>query len=297
MNKPEENSGDGNKHQKPTKKKLSKWILWPVFILGLLIFSYPFFSQAYYRKVSKQEVNTFNDSVKSLESVEVDKRIELAKAYNKTLDPSRIMDPYSAEEEAGRAEYARMLELKEKIGYVTIPKLDLMIPTYAGTSEFVLQKGAGHLEGTSLPVGGKDTHSVITAHRGLPSAELFTHLDKLEKGDIFYFTNIQTTLAYRVDQILVVEPSNFEPVLVVDGEDYMTLLTCTPYMINSHRLLVRGTRIEYTPPAQENLLPDNRASRLYMYLALGMGLLVLILILLVYKNNRKIKKIRKGLDD
>lgn len=199
-----------------------------IFLVGLLIFSYPMISQKFYEIKADEEIIEFVKQTKEINEEEINKRMELARAYNETLDPSRLSDPYSKKEEEARAYYAHMLEVNEMIGHVEIPRINQDLPVYAGTSETVLQKGCGHLEGTSLPVGGKSTHTVITAHRGLPEAVLFRYLDQLVEGDIFYFHNIQGTLAYRVDQIMVVEPTNFEPVLVQEGKDYATLLTCTP---------------------------------------------------------------------
>lgn len=129
------------------------------------------------------------------------------------------------------------------IGYVDIPKIDVELPIYHGTSEQVLNMAVGHLEGSSLPIGGESRHAVLSAHRGLPSAKLFTDLDKMEVGDTFTITVLNQVLTYEVDQILIVEPAQLESLNVVDGEDYCTLLTCTPYGINTHRLLVRGHRI------------------------------------------------------
>lgn len=235
------------------KKKI--WPLVILFIAGFVIMMYPLVSNYYYRIEANNQILEFTENAKSLDQNEILRRIELAEAYNSTLDPSKLADPYTEKEKEGIAEYARMLEVKEKLGFVEIPKIDTNLPIYAGTSFDVLNKGVGHLEGTSLPIGGKSTHTVLTAHRGLPSARLFRDLDKLQKGDIFYIHNIQTVLAYEVDQILTVEPSNFDPVLVVDDKDYATLLTCTPYMINSHRLLVRGHRVPYVAPVKE----DSRA--------------------------------------
>ena len=235
------------------KKKI--WPLVILFIAGFVIMMYPMVSNYYYRIEANNQILEFTENAKSLDQNEILRRIELAEGYNSTLDPSKLADPYTEKEKEGIAEYARMLEVKEKLGFVEIPKIDTNLPIYAGTSFDVLNKGVGHLEGTSLPIGGKSTHTVLTAHRGLPSARLFRDLDKLQKGDIFYIHNIQTVLAYEVDQILTVEPSNFDPVLVVDDKDYATLLTCTPYMINSHRLLVRGHRVPYVAPVKE----DSRA--------------------------------------
>ncbi|NLK58733.1 MAG: class C sortase [Tissierellia bacterium] len=273
-----------------TKRRRNFLVSAAVFLLGLAIAMYPLVSRYYYRIEAGNQVQEFEEARAQMPSAEVLERVALAKAYNKTLDPSRIGDPYTQEMKAGVAEYARMLEVKEKIGHVEIPRIREDIPVYAGTSEDVLQKGAGHLEGTSLPIGGPDTHTVITAHRGLPSAKLFSDLDKLEVGDRFYIHNIETVLAYRVDQILVVEPSDFDPVLVVDGKDYATLLTCTPYMINSHRLLVRGERIDYVPAVQERQIALNEQTRMYQILFyVTLSLLILLLLWIVVRRLRKKK--------
>lgn len=206
----------------------------------------------------------------------------LAEAYNQSLQNVEINDPYTQEQlDAGRTEYARMLTVHEKIGTISIPSIDVDLPIYAGSSEEVLQKGVGHLEGTSLPIGGTSTHSVLTAHTGLPNARLFTDLDKVEKGDKFYITNIKETIAYEVDSISVVEPSDFDSLMVVPDEDYVTLLTCTPYMINSHRLLVRGHRIPYDP--QEKEKTPSRVSHFNippLYLAILVIILIIILLLI-----------------
>ncbi|MGT2754733.1 class C sortase [Streptococcus ovis] len=254
---------------------------------------YPFSSQLYYQYINQQEVQEFDSQKSKLDTSAVDKRIELATAYNRTLTPAKLGDPFTETEKEGIAEYARMLELQEQIGYVTIPSINQELPIRAGTSESVLQEGAGHLEGTSLPVGGEGTHTVITAHRGLPSSRLFTDLDKVKKGDIFYITNIKETLAYQVDQILVVEPNDFDPVLVVDGEDYATLLTCTPYMINSHRLLVRGKRI----PMPEKTSKANKKKvdyfhEYYWFMIAIAILLPVILLTLFYRSNKRKHKSR-----
>ncbi len=278
------------------KTKRKTWPFAVIFILGFLLMMYPMISNYYYRIDANREIQEFQDGASKLDDVEILRRIELARAYNQTLDPSKLGDPYTEKEKEGIAEYARMLEVAEKIGFVEIPKIDVNLPIYAGTSMEVLDKGSGHLEGTSLPVGGPSTHAVLTAHRGLPKAKMFRELDKLKEGDVFYVHNIQTVLAYQVDRIMTVEPSNFDPILVEEGKDYTTLLTCTPYMINSHRLLVRGHRIPYTPPADETNhgLPfvdmDFKDALLF-------ALPLLILLALIYGYQRKqFKKQRARVD-
>lgn len=260
--------------------------------IGFLAICYPFVSQIYYQYITQQEVTQFEQEIQDLESSDVKNRIELAHAYNNTLTPKKLGDPFTQEEKEGVAEYARMLQVQEKIGYVTIPSIDQKIPIRAGTNESVLQEGAGHLEGTSLPVGGQSTHTVITAHRGLPNARLFTDLDKVKLGDVFYITNIKETLAYQVDQILTVEPDNFDPVLVKDGYDYATLLTCTPYMINSHRLLVRGHRIDL-PKEESKVKEDMKVdyfSKYYWFILSSLILFLLLLLYLIYKGIKRRKQ-------
>lgn len=262
-----------------------------IFLLGFLIAIYPLVSQYYYGRVTKQEVSIFETEKEKLPPEEVEERMELARAYNEVLDPTLMADPFDERHTAGRAEYARMLEVKERIGHVQIPRIKQDISIYAGTSPTVLEKGAGHLEGSSLPVGGINTHTVITAHRGLPSIRLFTDLDKLEIGDKFYIHNIGDVLCYRVDQILTVEPTDFDPVMIVPGEDYATLLTCTPYMINSHRLLVRGVRIPYVPAVEEREIEQNEITNLYRNLFFATAtILALTLIKMAWDYYKKRKK-------
>lgn len=267
------------------EKFKKNWKIILIFMLGLMIAIYPIISNYYYTVENNNQVKDFQEAVAEMPSKEVLERIDLAKAYNDTLDPSRLADPYTEREKKGVENYARMLEVREKIGYIDVPKINQQIPVYAGTSEDILQHACGHLEGTSLPIGGKDTHAVITAHRGLPQVKLFRDLDKMEVGDLFFFTNVKETLAYKVDQILVVEPWDFEPVLVVEGKDLMTLLTCTPYMINSHRLLVRGHRVPYVPEVKEEI---ERAKFNYKTLIVpGIVLAVVMVIIFLYIRHRR----------
>lgn len=275
------------------KNKLLKIGTIILFIIGLSIALYPLISQYVNYLGALSLVQDFQETSQILPKEEVNKRLDLAHYYNQTLNPKRLLDPFTREEKEGIAEYARMLEVNERIGVVEIPKLDLKLPIYAGTSEKVLQKAVGHLEGTSLPVGGESTHSVVTAHRGLPNNRLFTDLDKLEIGDIFYFRNIGQTLAYKVENIKVVEPSALEEVLVVPGRDLATLLTCTPYMINSHRLLVIGERVEFTESQEELILSENIPLNIYKYrfFVVLIVLLIIILILAIKRVRRnKVKK-------
>lgn len=169
-----------------------------------------------------------------------------AREYNDALSGTTIRDPFIPGSGAVLPEnYASVLNIKGTIGYINIPKINVNLPIYHGTSEEVLNKGVGHLENTAFPIGGKNNHAVLTGHRGLSSAKLFTDLDKLDVGDIFYIHVLDETLAYQVDQVLVVEPNVTENLRSVKGEDYVSLVTCTPYSVNTHRLLVRGTHVPY----------------------------------------------------
>ncbi|TVT27050.1 class C sortase [Salinicoccus cyprini] len=235
------------------KNFIFKFIIVLIFLIGLGILIYPMISAVYYDYRASDEVDDFNQEVERLNEDDIDARMEKAHAYNQSLTGNEALSDFytEAEEEEGRAMYAEMLEVNEKIGTVEIPRIHQELPIYAGTGENVLQKGVGHLNDTSLPVGGENTHSVLTAHRGLPDKKLFTDLDDMEIGDVFFVHNINETLAYEVDQIEVIEPTDFEKLRIEEGGDHVTLLTCTPYMVNSHRLIVRGHQIDYTPEVEE----------------------------------------------
>lgn len=273
------------------KKKQSNWFFKLIFVLGFLILMYPQVSRLYYRVQSTQEVSAFEEGKAALSDEEIKKRMALARDFNDSLVNQNMEDPYSkARHERGRAAYAHMLEIHEQIGHIQIPTIDLDIPIRAGTSEEVLQTSAGHLEGTSLPIGGNSTHTVITAHSGLPTAKLFTDIRDLKEGDRFYIHNIAETLAYEVDQIKVVEPSNFEDLLVVPGHDYATLLTCTPIGINSHRLLVRGHRVPYDKAVDDQFVADNKLGFLYKY---AFYAVIALILLLAYGSWNYRKKLRQ----
>lgn len=269
-----------------------------IFIIGFLILLYPQVSRIYYRVDATKQVQSFDKEKDKLTDEEVNERIRLAKGYNKSLLNVISEDPYEEKQKSeGRAEYARMLEINEQIGHIQVPTIDVDIPIYAGTSDAVLEKGAGHLEGTSLPIGGVDTHTVITAHSGLPTAKLFSDLSKLKKGDKFYIHNLERTIAYEVDQIKTVLPSEFEDLLVVENKDYATLLTCTPIMINSHRLLVRGHRIEYDEELRQSLANMGRRDLIlgYAFFA-NLGLIVIFIFADMHyyrKKKRLLKRFRK----
>lgn len=278
------------------KTGLKQWVLRLIFLLGFLIMMYPVVSDLYYRVDSKEQIVEFDNEKAKLSEEEINERMGLARAYNDSLINNVSEDPYDEERlQKGRAEYARMLELHEKIGHVEIPKINQDIPIYAGTSDEVLEKGVGHLEGTSLPIGGNSTHTVLTAHTGLPEARLFTDLTKLEIGDKFYIHNLGDVIAYQVDQIKTVLPTEFEDLLIDPGHDYATLLTCTPIMINSHRLLVRGHRVDYVPAVEEAIIRENEVNFLYQRLFYASLALIAFLLYLVMKFRKRKKKAEEQL--
>lgn len=212
-------------------------------LTGVAVFSYPFVSNALANRNASVAVQEYNTSVSALQREEIDAIKEAAKAYNDQLES--VIGKNAQGEGVAQDSYIDLIQLGDALGYITIPKIDLNLPIYEGTGSDVLAHGIGHLSETSYPLGGESTHSALSGHRGLAEAELFTNLDKLVLGDQFYLHILDEVLAYQVDQVLVVEPEQVEALEIVEGEDLCTLVTCTPIGINSHRLLVRGTRVEY----------------------------------------------------
>ena len=225
------------------KKHLSNLLLVLVFVAWLSLLLYPTVSDYWNSFHQSRVVMSYTEQVARLDTADYQSAREAAQAYNATLPETR--NRFYMPDEA-RAVYDGLLNVTGTgvMATLEIPDLGVNLPVYHGTSEAVLQVALGHVEGSSLPVGGAGTHCVISGHRGLPSAKLFSNLDQLAVGDVFLLRVLDETLTYQVDQILVVEPEDMEPLAIFPGEDYCTLVTCTPYGINSHRLLVRGTRIE-----------------------------------------------------
>lgn len=216
-----------------------------MFVSGVGIASYPFISNMIAKKNASVAIQEYNDTVESMDQEKLDAVKEAAKKYNEQLSSAVVRDANGENEEEGTS-YVDMIDVGESLGYVTIPKIDVNLPIYEGTNDDILAKGVGHMPQSSYPLGGESTHSVLTGHRGLPDAVLFTDLDELEQGDCFYLHILDEVLAYKVDQIKVVEPNETGDLDIIEGEDYCTLVTCTPYSVNTHRLLVRGIRTEYT---------------------------------------------------
>lgn len=211
-----------------------------LFISGLGLLLYPFISNLVNERNASKVIDDYDKQIEDMDEEEKDVIKEAAKKYNEQLSNVVAVDDVE-----NTVSYIDINGENQVIGYIVIPKIDVNLPIYNNTDETSLRKGAGHLAQTSYPLGGESTHSVLTGHRGLPSAVLFTNLDKLENGDEFYLHIMDEILAYRIDKIKVVEPNESADLRIVEGEDYCTLVTCTPYAINTHRLLVRGTRTEY----------------------------------------------------
>ena len=249
---------------------------------------YPIISSYYNEKRYETVINNYNSTINDSEL-----RIFEAEEYNKEIKNVTIDDAFTSPVKVGSDKYNSLLNIDGSglMGHIKIPKLGVDIPIYHGTSSDVLAKGAGHFEGSSLPVGGASTHSVISAHRGLPGNKLFTDLDTLEVGDMFYIYVYDMIYAYRVDQIKVTTPNNIGDLNIEEGKDYVTLVTCTPYAINTHRLLVRGTRVEYDQKVELSIKESNiiSISDLIIYIGIFIALLIIVMVL-VFSKKRIVKE-------
>ena len=224
------------------KKHTVTILLFLVLLAGLSLILYPTFSDWWNSMHTSKVISDYVNLIQELDEDEYMGLLEAAQAYNESLlDRS---NGYTTTPEQ-KAAYPGLLNFSgnDVMGYVEIPNINVSLPIYHGTEEAVLQMAVGHLDWSSLPIGGESTHAVVSGHRGLPSAKLFTNLDRLREGDIFYIRVLDEVLTYEVDQILIVDPRDVDELMIKKGKDYCTLFTCTPYGINSHRLLVRGHRI------------------------------------------------------
>ncbi len=227
--------------------KFKKIIVGLLFLAGFGMLMYPVVSNILATMQEEKVISVYEQNLDTYPQEKVDEEMEKAKTYNASISGENIKDPFI--QNSGTVlpdNYAEILDIGNGVmGYIEIPSIDVKLPIYHGTSEKVLQKGVGHLLQTSFPIGGKGNHTVLSGHRGLPQAELFTNLVDLEKGDEFYIHVLNETLKYEVDQVKTVYPHETEDLLPVAGKDYITLVTCVPYGINTERLLVRGTRVPY----------------------------------------------------
>ena len=286
--------------RKPGKQRVP-WLI-PILGLALVlggaaVFLYPVVSNYLAEKNQTRVIQNYQESVSELDEAEIAEQWRLAEEYNENLAGDPVHDPFVPG--SGYAlpdNYLDVLNVDGVMGYIEIPKIEVDLPIYHGTSEETLEKGVGHMESTTLPIGGADRHCVLTGHRGLPSAELFTNLNLLEIGDYFYIRVLDQTLAYEVERIETVEPDELELLTVEPGKDLVTLITCTPYGVNTHRLLVTGMRTDAAPaPEDAGDTPEHVFQWTpLLYGAVGvlagvilLGVMWLIFLLFKRRRNRK----------
>ena len=265
------------------------------FLVGVCILLYPAFSESWNSKTQSRAITNYESVLQNLTKEDYAAMMAQASAYNQALYETE-MPMMNYDKVSGYQDTLRIAD-SDMIGYLKIDRIGVELPIYHGTSSEVLSKGVGHLEGTSLPVGGENTHCVMSAHRGLPSAKLFTDLDRLEKGDTFQIIVLDQVLTYQVDFIKVIEPTDVSDLQIIEGGDYCTLFTCTPYGINTHRLLVRGVRIE-TIKEKTIIYVSNEAFQLEPLLvtpavAAPMLLVLLIHLLVKYREPPKNQQPKK----
>ena len=268
------------------KKHKVTIIMITLFFIGLLTLFYPTLINYYNEKNQSKTIYNYENILNEKNKIDFDKLKEDAINYNKEL--SELTEPLLSYENIQN--YNELLNINNDgmIGYLTIDKIKVELPIYHGISNEVLNSSVGHLEGSSLPIGGNSTHSVLSAHRGLPSAKLFTDLDKLEVGDIFKITVLDEVLTYEVDKIVIVSPSDREYLKIEEDKDYVTLLTCTPYGINTHRLLVRGVRV--TGNIKKNYITTEgfRINRMIVIPIVALPIIVLLLLIILIKPVKRV---------
>lgn len=283
------------------KSKARTVFIYILLFVGVGILNYPGISSLYNRLHEGEVISGYEDGLNEITATQLAAMLEEARAYNERLRTATnaIVDAFSEAPAEQDDEYNSLVNVSGDgvMGYIEIPGINVNLPIMHGVSMDVLEKAAGHLRGSSLPVGGESTHAIISAHRGLPSAILFSDVDQLRDGDVFYIHVLGEVLAYQVNQIKVVLPTEVSDVQIEEGEDYVTLLTCTPYAINSHRLLIRGTRIPYTPEEQDVIQKIVQSVWGWLLqqkiLLISAAVLLLSLIIIIVRSIRdKIKKKR-----
>lgn len=286
------------------KSKVRAIFIYVLLFVGFGILNYPGLASLYNRFHEGEVIRSYEDGLNEVTAAELAVMLEEARNYNVRLRAATngVADAFSEGAAERDDEYEKLVNANDNgvMGYIEIPDINVNLPIMHGTSAKVLERAAGHLEGSSLPVGGESTHAIISAHRGLPSAILFSDVDQLKDGDVFYIHVLGEVLAYQVDQIKVVLPTEVSEVQIEEGEDYLTLLTCTPYAINSHRLLIRGTRIPYTPEARDVIQSITQSIWEWLLqqkiLLISVAVLLLSLIIIIVRSirNRIKKKRAKG---
>lgn len=286
------------------KKKAGNLVIGIIFLAGLSLLLYPFVANQWNNYRQKQLISGYEQVVsdkEAAEGIDYDAERKKAEDYNEALLPCVLSDSFALAESSGvDPVYMNTLNIAgdEMMGSVEIPKINIKIPIYHTTEEDVLNKGAGHLEGSSLPVGGANTHAVISAHRGLPSASLFTDLDQMKVGDHFLLHVLDETLCYEVDKISVVKPEDTSALAVEDGQDLVTLLTCTPYGVNTERLLVRGHRVPYVEEEvkeEKTVLSGSSLHTNYLlWVFVGLSVTALFVFVLYLKETKLKRRANKG---
>lgn len=277
------------------KRNWSNVILVMIFLLGLSLLLYPTISDYWNSFHQSRVIASYSENVANMDNEEYQQQVSAAKSFNKKLLKKKYQWTLN---DAEKEIYEAILNITETgiMGYIEIPSLNTTLPIYHGTDEKVLQIAIGHLEGSSLPVGGESTHSVVSGHRGLPSAKLFSDLDEMENGDIFMLHILDETLTYEVDQIRIVLPEEVKDIEIIEGKDLCTLVTCTPYGINSHRLLVRGHRVDNPEHIQAQRVSADAVFVDDFKVACFIGIsiiLILIIWLFIYSWYRHIKRGKK----
>ena len=268
------------------KKHISTIIIALIFLAGLGFLLYPTVSNLWNRAHQSRAIATYTKQVEKLDDSQNKEMLKAARKYNKSL--LKKSDHWKLSKK-DKKKYESLLDVSGTgiMGYIEVPKIDCSLPIYHGTDEGALQIAIGHLEGSSLPVGGKSTHCVLSGHRGLPSARLFTDLDQMEEGDVFVLNVLGRKLAYEVDQIKVVLLDEMSDLEIVQGKDLCTLVTCTPYGINTHRLLVRGHRTKYIEETVVRVQKEAEKKETGIWLLAGGGAVFLIIIIIVVVKRRR----------
>ena len=275
------------------KKNFVTLLLFLIALIGAGLIAYPSFADWWNSFHQSRAVASYAQAVADMNREEYDEIIKAAEEYNKELAKTGIIWNLDEEQEK---KYTSLLNVNETgiMGYIDIPKIKILLPIYHGVDEAVLQVAIGHLSGTSLPVGGKSSHCVVSGHRGLPSAKLFTDIDKLVEGDTWTINVLDRTLTYEVDQIRVVEPTDLSDLQIEKGKDYCTLVTCTPYGINTHRLLVRGHRIE-NAQGEANVVADAlQLEPIYIAPFIAAPMIAVLLIIMFISTSRRGRRRRGG---
>ncbi|TAA14501.1 class C sortase [Streptococcus parasuis] len=278
--------------RKNVKRKIMDTIMVLILVAGLGVLTYPFVRNSLNDLINQQLIRHYQAEANQKSKEEYQQQLEKMEEMNRQFAYQNIspgFDPFS--EEAKEIEQTKVIYEDHIIGVISIPKIAVRLPIFDQTTEAFLAKGAAYLEGTSFPIGGESTHSVISGHRGLTEAKLFTDLPDLEKGDHFYIELGEAEIhAYQVDDIKVVEPTDVSSLQIEKGKDYITLVTCTPYMINSHRLLVRGHRVPYVPELMESEVKEAKVDYYTFMPIVILGLVLFLILIVIFRKFRRSRK-------